>query len=132
MRGRTGIGQARGARFVAAWIGLHALLLQLLLPVFHHPEHVFASPAALASALVAMGDAGLLPAAHHPGHGDKDTAPSSCPLCLAVQHATPFVPPTAPALALPRALGTLAFVPETIGSAQWTHVALRARGPPLA
>ena len=132
MSARRSIRTARGARFLAAWLGLHALLLQLLLPVFHHPEHVFVSPAALASALVAIGDAGTLPAAHHPGGADEGKAPPSCPLCFAVQQAAPFVPPAAPTLVLPREAGALAFVPDTTESARWIHIALRARGPPLA
>lgn len=129
MSGRRSIGSARGARFFTAWLGLHALLLQLLLPVFHHPEHVFDSPAALASALVALADAGPLPPAHHSSDGKP--APS-CPLCLSIQHAQSFLAPTAPALLLPAPSAQQDIAAPPQESARWTNFAARARAPPVA
>jgi methionine-rich copper-binding protein CopC len=105
MNGRGGIGSVRGRRFLTAWLGLHALLLQLLLPVFHHPDHVYASPGALAAALAASADAGSLPTAHHPGDSGEHQQAPSCPLCLSIQHAQAFLAPTAPALLLPATRG---------------------------
>jgi hypothetical protein len=129
MSGRRSIGSAGGARFFAAWLGLHALLLQLVLPVFHHPGHVFDSPAALASALVALGDAGSLPPAHHPSDGK--TAPP-CPLCLSIQHVQAFLAPTAPALLLPAPLGQRDVAAPPQDSVRWSNFAARARAPPRA
>jgi hypothetical protein len=129
MNGRRSFGSAGSTRFVAAWLGLHALLLQLLLPIFHHPEHVFATRGALAAALVALGDAGPAPAAHHPSDGK---APPSCPLCLSIQHAQAFLPPVAPALLLPPAQSEAIAPAQPRDTARWTNLAARARAPPLA
>jgi hypothetical protein len=116
-------------RFFAAWLGLHALLLQLLLPIFHHPEHVFASRAELATALLAVADAGTMPATHHSGDGK---APPSCPLCLSIQHAQAFLPPTAPTLPLsPAHREAIALAPPR-DMPHWANLAARARAPPLA
>jgi hypothetical protein len=118
------------ARMLAAWLGLHALLLQLLLPVFHHPAHVFAAPSELAASLIAMESAPVHGGAHHGKHGEA--ALPDCPLCLAVQHQAPFVPPTAPALALPQSSAIVVHFLPVSNAARWHNLSARARGPPLA
>ena len=117
-------------RLLVAWLGLHALLLQLVLPVLHHPAHVFATPRDIAAALVAMGDMGLVPShAEHHGTHDSQTMPD-CPLCLAIQHAAPFVPPTAPTLVLPTQHVALLPASHSDNAPHWRSFAARARAPP--
>jgi hypothetical protein len=120
-----------GGRFFAAWLSLHALLLQLLLPAFHHPEHVFASRAALAASLLAFADAGALPIAHHEQGGDHKQAPS-CPLCLSLQHAQAFVPPASPALIVPLAQHAPVQLASGPGRVPRITLAVRARAPPAS
>ena len=125
------IGRTQGpARSFAAWLGLHALLLQLLLPVLHHPVHHLATPADLAGSSTAVADGG---SAKHPGSDHSgDTAMPDCPLCLAVQHAASFLPPTAPSLAVPLAMGLVSHVRFATATIRWQNLTARARGPPLA
>jgi hypothetical protein len=126
-RNRRRIG---GVRFAAAWLGLHALLLQLLLPIFHHPAHLFETRGDLAAALAAFADSGSMPVAHHSDGGDHKPAPS-CPLCLSIQHAQAFLSPTAPSLLLPQAPGEALAVAPATDAQRWTNLAPRARAPPL-
>lgn len=117
-------------RFLAAWLGLHALLLQLVLPIFHHPAYLFASRGALAEALHAFADMGALPVAHQSDrNGDHKQAPP-CPLCLSIQHAQAFLPPTSPALLLPAERYEAILVAPSRERRTRIDSAARARGPP--
>lgn len=135
MMGRSGssarpVQAALSARMLAAWLGLHALLLPVLLPVFHHPTHIFASQAELATALVAMGDAGM--AVHHAGHsGTHDgKAMLDCPLCLAMQHPAAFVSPATTAVTLPQSSALQRQSLQSAEAPRWHNFSARARGPP--
>jgi hypothetical protein len=112
---------------------VHALLLQLLLPLFHHPVRLFAGPAEIAHAMSAMAETGM---AHHVAHhaqnhsGHDGTALADCPLCLAVQQSTPFVPPSAPVLVPPLRESRIVHAASSTIAAPWQSLAARARGPP--
>jgi hypothetical protein len=125
------IGRTQGsARSFAAWLGLHALLLQLLLPVLHHPAHLVAAASEPVASGVAIADSG---SAKPPGHDHGgDTAMPDCPLCLAVQHAVSFLPPTAPSLPSPLATRLVTHARFATATIRWQNLTARARGPPLA
>jgi hypothetical protein len=117
-----------------AWLAVFALLLQSLIPAFHHPASMaFAGTLAFGDVkdlCLASGSAPVAP-------GDHDKAPQhhvpDCPICQAVHAMGGFPPPTAPVVALPGEAGTgTPTVRTALLVRQRAFTLAQPRGPPAS
>ena len=118
----------------AAWLAVFALLLQTLIPVFHHPASM-----AFAGTLGAdvVKNLCLAPGSTPVAPGDQDKSPHhqipACAICQAVHAIGGFAPPPVPAVALVRAarssrlaFKSVLFAPQRVGEFA------QPRGPPAS
>src|SRR5262245_2574984 len=121
-----------------AWIAIFALLLQALLPAFHHPAGTaLAGPLGRGSNVVSGLDSGslcLAPGSTAPD--DPAKAPAHhvqpCALCAAMHAIGGFAPPAAPVVAVSCDRGGAALPYSMTGPAPRSqHVRQRPRAPPI-
>lgn len=130
---------------VAALAGIVAVLLQGALPIAHqataHQLQLATSDPLYADYLAAFGDETTiyLCGTENAASGDKPTKPGpshrlpSCPLCMAAQHASGFLPPVGVAMPIPaQGPKTVATVVVTVRRAVGAATDAQARAPPQA
>ena len=125
----AGSAQRRPVRSVAAWLGMLGLLLQLCLPLVHHPTD--AAPTGLSW----LGGAICIGAGHPAPDGGSVPAPGKptlCPICLALALGGVFLLPTLAALVLALALFLVVRVlPAPPSGTLWLGLAALPRAPPV-
>jgi Protein of unknown function (DUF2946) len=74
----------------ASWLGVLAVLLQIVVPALHHPAAAASQLSIFSDAVICTGSGTSVP--------DKDRGKSHCPICWALQQlAGGFTTPTVPA-----------------------------------
>ncbi len=115
---------------VAVWLALLAVLVQALLPAFHHPAGMAlageVTPTASHNMCLAPGGAppepGKSPAHHMP----------PCPICQAVHAIGGFAPPTPPPVSAARFWRIIAVAESrSLVLRRWFGAGNQARAPPI-
>jgi hypothetical protein len=127
---------------LAALAGILAVLLQGALPIAHPAGMASASERRYADYLSVFGAAAtvsLCSTDDAARGGDRPARPgpshhlASCPICLAAQHATGFLPPVGAVTPAPlRSFATVVTAMEVAPRAVATATAAQPRAPPLA
>jgi hypothetical protein len=127
---------------LAALAGILAVLLQGALPMAHRAGMATASEQRYADYLSVFGTAAtvsLCSTDDAARGGDRPAGPgsshhlASCPICLAAQHATGFLPPVGGVTPAPlRSIATVVTVTEAAPRTVATATDAQPRAPPLA